>query len=192
MGNGTRKSCSIFTDHRALNQFYSFSLVHGQHQFCRTINSQQRCDQNDNSCREHKIQLTYYQICWSLKYSRVMQWLAKRLFRQHQHHHWRVTLKFAQYSFFTWLSSQVFFLLISFSDEMESRSSSLLGSFIWRAFSWFKIESSFYALVFEKGAPVNVAGQELWGYRGLLMWESTLRSPFWVSAHHKIHRWCAF
>ena len=43
-------------------------------------------------------------------------------------------------------------------------------------------------LFFEKGAPVNAAGQELWGYRGLLMWESTLRSPFWVSAHHKIHK----
>ena len=56
------------------------------------------------------------------------------------------------------------------------------------AFSWFKIKSGFYALVFEKRAPVNAAGRELWGYRGLLMWESTLRSPFWVSAHHKIHK----
>ena len=55
-------SSSIFTDHRALNQFLAFLSVFlfaaavasastdgQQHQFCRTINSQQRCDQNDNS-----------------------------------------------------------------------------------------------------------------------------------------------
>ena len=34
---------------------------HGQHQFCRTINSQQRCDQNDNSCAvcQSSIQIAF-------------------------------------------------------------------------------------------------------------------------------------
>ena len=49
---------------------------HGQHQFCRTINSQQRCDQNDNSCAvcQSSIQIAFQQRYRVYQYYRGMQY----------------------------------------------------------------------------------------------------------------------